>query len=177
MGRGELQTGLATGWSLAIDRELLGDEHPNVAITLGNLGILLRSFRGWEPAEPLLREALAIKRKVLGDHPGTAGSMTALGSVLSRKGDTEEAEKLFREALEMQRRFLGNDHPGIAYVLNSLARELRRAGRLEEAEPLYREAIAMRNRERLVKLYEAWGQPDKAAEYRALAPDAETAGR
>jgi tetratricopeptide (TPR) repeat protein len=237
---------------------------------MSNLGLLLLHTKGPEPAEPLLREALDVRKNALGEHPATAASLSHLARLLTRKGDAAEARRTYREALAMQRRLLGGDHTALTTTLNNLARELQAAGELEEAEAFLREAIAIwRDRvgdvhphlavhirnlasvmadqgktaeaearyleacsmlqkvhgdshwltadcrsvyggfltglaryeeaeallrpahrvleeklgrenartvaavERLLKLYEAWGKPDKAAEYRAMLPDEE----
>ena len=59
--------------ALAIDREKLGPEHPDVAIDLNNLAQLLQATNRLEEAEPLMRRALAIDEKSYGpEHPNVA---------------------------------------------------------------------------------------------------------
>lgn len=51
--------------ALAIRKEALGSEHPDVAGSLNNLAALLRAKRDYAEAEALYRRALAIREKVL----------------------------------------------------------------------------------------------------------------
>ncbi len=51
--------------SLAIDRKLLGNEHPVVALELNNLAVVLQAKGQLDEAERLYREALAMNRKLL----------------------------------------------------------------------------------------------------------------
>ena len=63
-------------------------------------------------AEALYREALAGRRKVLGDeHPETLESVRSLAGVLREQGKLDEAEPVYREALEGRRKVLGDAHP------------------------------------------------------------------
>ena len=59
--------------SLAIDRKVYGNEHPDVAIDLNNLAMLMwNEDIDREEAARLGKEALEISEKVLGpDHPTT----------------------------------------------------------------------------------------------------------
>jgi len=76
-----------------------GEEHTEVARGLGNLGALLRNKGDYEAAEPLLRESLAIDKKVYGEeHPEVAIGLISLGRLLQAKSDYASAEPLYREA-------------------------------------------------------------------------------
>jgi tetratricopeptide (TPR) repeat protein len=94
-------------------------------------------------AEPLLRQALAIRRKVLGEqHPDTATSLDNLAGNLYYQGKYPEAETLYRQALAINRKALGEQHLDTAQSLNNLAGNLRDQGKYAEAEPLLRQALA-----------------------------------
>jgi hypothetical protein len=87
--------------------------------------------------------------------------------------------------LDLRRERFGIEHNGTRTTIFQLAEMLREAGRFAEAEPLYRELwdinlelrgpdhpkthLAIR---RMVNLYEEWGRPDQAAEWRAKLADA-----
>ena len=59
-------------------------------------------------AEPLYREALDMKRKMLGDaHPELAAGLNNLAFVLETRGDYRGAEQAYRESLAMNRKLLG----------------------------------------------------------------------
>jgi serine/threonine protein kinase/tetratricopeptide (TPR) repeat protein len=130
-------------------------------------------------AEPMHREALAVRRRLLGEqHPDVAQSMNDLGKVLWSAGKMPEAEKLHRQALALRRK-LGAD-AATAESLNNLALVLYSLGRAAEAEALGREAVQLRR-----KLFGP-DHPDLAESLGGLAavlwgqgklPEAETAYR
>jgi serine/threonine protein kinase/Tfp pilus assembly protein PilF len=126
---------------LAMQRKLLGNEHPDVATSLNNLANMLRQRHDLAEAETMYREALAMRRKLLGnEHPDVATSLHNLASLLLERGDVAEAETMYREALAMQRKLLGNEHPAVATSLNNLANVLHDEGKLYEARAMYQEA-------------------------------------
>jgi serine/threonine-protein kinase len=125
-----------------VSRELR--DQPEVQATLMQaIGNVYRNLGLYELAEPLLREALSVRRRVLGaDHPAVAQSLNNLGVVLRQRGDYEGAEPLFNEAMEMRRQLhQGADHPELAESLNNLALLHQERGRYAEAGRLLREAI------------------------------------
>jgi serine/threonine protein kinase/tetratricopeptide (TPR) repeat protein len=127
-----------------VTRELEGQ--PEVQATLMQaIGNVYRNLGLYDLAEPLLRQALAVRRRVLGDdHPAVAQCLNNLGVVLRQRGDYDGAEPLFDEALEMRRRqYADGNHPEIAESLNNLALLHQERGRHPEAEKLLREAIAI----------------------------------
>ena len=112
----------------------------SVADTAGDLGLL-------DLAEGPQREALEIRRRVLGDeHPDTLSSINNMGLLLQDQGKLPEAEPFYREALETRRRVLGDEHPNTLTSLNNMGLLLRTQGKLSEAEPCYREALEVRRR-------------------------------
>jgi class 3 adenylate cyclase len=92
----------------------------------------------------LVREALAIRRKLLGDeHPDTAALMNHLARCYQQQEKFGQAEPLLRQALAVTSRSLGPEHPGTADIIESLASLNNSLGRLDEASELYRQAIAI----------------------------------
>ena len=105
---------------------------------------LLREGRYGE-AEPLLVEALIIRKQLLGsEHPEVATTLNNLALLYQTQGRYEEAESLFVEALVIRKQLLGSEHPEVATTLNNLALLYQMQGRYEEAEPLLVEALVMR---------------------------------
>jgi serine/threonine-protein kinase len=168
--------------ALALDRKLLGNEHPDVAIDLGNLGTLLRDQGHLDEAEKLQREALRIRRERLGDeHPDVAFSHAGLAEVLLSKGQAPAAIELAQRALAFPEDRLPADSPTRARNNSVLGASLTAQGKYAQAEaPLldaYRALSAQRPGDpetrtalrRIVRLYQAWGKPEKAAYYSALA--------
>ncbi len=86
---------------------------------------MLRQQGKLSEAEPLCRDVLRCRRKMLGDsHPDTLMSMNRLANVLSDQGRLTEAELLYRDALRCRRETLGETHPDTLISINNLARLL-----------------------------------------------------
>lgn len=168
--------------ALALRRKLLGNEHQDVAVALNNLASALDGQEKYDEAEPMYREALALFRRMLGDdHPQLGMILNNLGHLLHAKGDYAGAEQVDREAVAIFRKRLGDRHPVLASGLNNHGRALAALEKYSAAESTLLEALDIR-KERLpaghtdittsfrtlADLYEKWGKPDKAAEYRVL---------
>lgn len=131
--------------ALAQRRELLGPDHPKVAQSLNDLGVLQERGGEYRAAEASYRQALAIRRRQLGPlHPDVMESLSDLAAVRWEQGEYDAAEKQWREVLAMRRKLFGNRHVAVAGSLNNLAIALYNRGRYQEAEPLLREALAIR---------------------------------
>ena len=131
--------------ALALQESRLGPDHPDVALSLNSIALLMMDRGELEAAAPLLERALAIFERTLG--PESAEAATALdnlGNVRRAQQKYPEAEPLLLRALAVRRITLGPDHPDTAATLNNLAGLYHVQGRLAEAEPLYREAITIR---------------------------------
>ncbi|HEV7506513.1 MAG TPA: serine/threonine-protein kinase [Thermoanaerobaculia bacterium] len=119
----------------------------NYAAGLNNLGGLLKDRGDYAAAEPIFREALRLKQKILGADEDVATAYNNLGNVLYAKGDLAGAEPYLRQGLAMRRKLLGSEpHPEMATSLNNLASLLEAKGERAEAEKLYREVLAMRRK-------------------------------
>ncbi len=101
-----------------------------------------------ERAEPLAREALALRRRFLrSSEPDLVQSLTVLGWVLREKGELEEAESLLREAVTLGRRAFPKDGDvRLARALNDLGAVRDVRGAYDEAAELFRESLDMRLR-------------------------------
>jgi serine/threonine protein kinase/tetratricopeptide (TPR) repeat protein len=168
--------------ALALNRRVLGNEHPEVSTNLNNLALLLRDKGDYDQAIALFRQVTELDRKNLGDdHPYVANRINSLASTLARKGDHKSAEELFLKAMAIQRKTFTETSWEIATTKLLLGACYTEAKRFREAEPLLLEAFPIIEKafginhprtqaavRRLVGLYEAWGKPEKAAEYTAL---------
>ena len=167
--------------ALAIRRKALGDEHPHVATSLNKLGSLLVGLDDPAAAEPLLRESLAIRiKKLPARHGLTESGLATLGLCLIRLGRHAEAEPLLIEALSIREERLPPGHWARFDARSTLGEALAGQGKYVEAEPLLLQAYegmkdntavpSTRKREafeRIERLYEAWGEPEKTAAWRA----------
>jgi CHAT domain-containing protein len=86
------------------------------------LAALYQSQGRYSEAEPLYKQALAIRKQQLGDnHPDTATSLNNLAALYQSQGRYSEAEPLYKQALAIRKQQLGDNHPDTATSLNNLA--------------------------------------------------------
>ena len=165
-----------------MQRRVLGPEHPHTLYTLSDFAFTCQREGKYVLAETNAAQALAGLRHALGpEHPDTMTSAADLALAYLSQGKFAQSELLAREALETEKKVQPDDwqrYRAVTLVGASLAGEKRYA----EAEPLllegYQGMLARkdridapywyhldRGREWLVQLYQAWGKPDKAAEW------------
>ena len=132
--------------ALGLRRKLLG-EHGDVAVTLVELGRVYQDQGLNQRAEPLHREALDIRRKVLGnEHRETAVSLSDLASVLRLNGDIDGAEPLLKQSLELNIKTRGADHPNTAVSLHDLGLIAASRGDYLGAESGFRQALGLQRK-------------------------------
>jgi tetratricopeptide (TPR) repeat protein len=113
-----------------------------VADLLGRLASYFDGRAAYSQAASLLREALAIREKVLGpEHPNTATSLNQLAMLLQSQGELSTAGPLFERALAIREKVLGPEHPATADSFNDLAALLWYKGDLARARTLYEGAL------------------------------------
>lgn len=169
--------------TLALRRRVLGEDHPETLLTMNALGRLQHKQGRDQEAEQLIREALRARRRVLGDeHPETLESMDELALLYLDQGLLAEAEPLAVEASAGARASLPQGDRHIGQYVGTLGRILTKLERFEEAEQALGESHALLHTalgpteaatveaaRSLAGLYEAWGKPEKAAEWQAKA--------
>lgn len=129
---------------LAICTEVLGEQHPETASSLNNLGLLLQSQGDYAGARTLYEQALAIQKQVLGErHPNTAESLNNLAILLQSRGDYAGAKPLLEQALTIDKEALGERHNATASRLNNLAALLLSEGDYAAARLLFEQALAI----------------------------------
>ena len=92
--------------SLAIDKKIYGDEHPDVATDLNNLAGLLKA-------------QVSESSVFVFPLPNAVWSADLCFCMLQGKYD--EAEPLYRESLAIDKKIYGDEHPDVATDLNNLA--------------------------------------------------------
>ena len=128
--------------ALAQRRELVGDDHPDVAETLMTLGLVSNDRGELEEAERLTREALEIVRTRLPpEHPRFAETLGSLGDVLQSRGDYEEAVRHLEEAVQLQE--ARDDTDGLMATLGILASTYSYAGEYETSDTINRRRLAL----------------------------------
>ena len=162
-------------------RHIEGDQHPDIAVGLNQLGTILRDEGKPVEAEAMLRQAAAIGQRAWGpDHTDEARIETNLGDLLARRGKLQESERLLRAALRSREKMLPPNHPDIFDGEARLGAVLVQEGRFQEAEPLLisayhgLEAVPVSKSaakrlalQKIVEMYTAWSHSahdDKAKE-------------
>jgi len=134
-------------------------------------------------AETYAAQALAGRRHALGpEHPVTMASAADLALACISQGKFAESEPLAREAMEFNRKKQPDDWQGFR-AETLLGASLAGQKKYADAEPLllegYQGMLARKDkievpswyhldraREWIVQLYQAWGKPGKAAEWK-----------
>jgi eukaryotic-like serine/threonine-protein kinase len=127
---------------LSVRRERLGDAHPSVANSLGNVGAALTQLGRFDEAEAHLRAALKIYREA-GDKRLWAWYSDELGLALRGSGRLAEALALHRRSLELRREVFGPEHRECGRSLTQIAATLMVLDRLDEAAAEARHAVML----------------------------------
>jgi eukaryotic-like serine/threonine-protein kinase len=172
-----------------IQRQVLGDEHPDTLSSLNNLGAILHRQQRYADELPIRIQLLETDRRRSGEnHPNTLRDIHNLATVYSGLGRYDEAEKLFISVIKLSDQVLGELHPASLGRRAALAGMYQKRRHFAEAEEQLLRVVWALNlhqpgrtvisgsggtidfAQRLVELYDAWGKPDKAAEWRAKLP-------
>ena len=98
--------------ALAIREKVFGPNHPEVAQTLNNLGVLYANEGRYAEAEPLYKRALEIRIASYGaDHLTTAETRQNLATLYYAQGRYDEAAPLYEQALKVEEKALGSRSP------------------------------------------------------------------
>ena len=90
--------------SLEINEKALGTNHPNVAATFYNIGLLFYETDRKEKAVCYLKRALKIVGDILpADHPNIIKTLKSLSDMCFEIGEPEEAAEYARRAEELQK--------------------------------------------------------------------------
>jgi non-specific serine/threonine protein kinase/serine/threonine-protein kinase len=170
--------------ALAALRRVTGDQHRNTAAAMQRVGLLYRDQGKFAQADALLAESLAVRRRALGpEHPDTLEVQVDLAETKVLQQHDVEAEELLTGALKPIEKASPNGWARY-YCQNVLGASLAGQKKYVEAEPLLLsgyDGILQRKSslsapemgrlrragERIVRLYQDWGKPAKAAEWRA----------
>jgi tetratricopeptide (TPR) repeat protein len=129
--------------SLAVQKQVGGNEHPTVAATLNTLSGVLTLEGKMAEAEKTTHEALKVFSSAFRLGDSSDADLYNRGNTLFEQGNLAEAETCFRQSLAFRRKAFGSGQD-VEVALSALASTLRRQQRFSEAEPLYRECLASR---------------------------------
>lgn len=130
--------------ALEVDRRVLGDDHPRIAMRLNNLAIVAQNSGDLKLAETLFLDAIRRDERAYGDqHPETGTARGNYGLLLHREGRLADAEPLLRSALDVELKLYGPNNYNVAYARVSLAMLLHDQGNLPAAETEFRQALVV----------------------------------
>ena len=89
--------------ALAIYKQCLNPDHPDIARSLNNLGKFYAQREKFTEAEPLYLQSLAIYKQMDADHPYTANSLHNLAALYVEQKKYAEAEPLYERALSIRK--------------------------------------------------------------------------
>jgi tetratricopeptide (TPR) repeat protein len=130
--------------ALAMRRKLQGEDGPDYAITLRNVGLIAQLEGRLDDAEKLIeqgRDLLAGKQGVRSAEYARTAHL--LGALLAVRQDDDGARAALGIALEVRRASLGADHPDTAVTLSAIAdvlgRETEACEAMRIALPIFEE--------------------------------------
>jgi tetratricopeptide (TPR) repeat protein len=140
----------AQRWARAADSVLqrLGGHQLLRAWLLNNIGCMYNVHGDFRAAVATLKEALALKEKVLGpDHPDVGISEANLGISLQAMSRNEEALAHIDRSIALIKRGLGSGHPDLAAQTSNRGEVLNALGRYEDARQSFEQARSIWERE------------------------------
>lgn len=121
-----------------------GTENARYAMTLNRQGLILQEKNRPDSALPILREAYAIRCRVLQpNNPEIAWSLHNIGSQHNQMARHDSAVLYYGMALAMLRGVLGDDHLDVAWVSSNLSGAFRLAGDFDSARYYVNAALSI----------------------------------
>ncbi len=112
--------------SLEISQSMHGNKNLSVATAEAALAQAYLGEHNYRKAEPLIREALATARALLGDvHCGFAKFLVIAGTLMEKQKHASEADAYYRQAINIYRRNLSPDHPDLVEAEHQYARFIK----------------------------------------------------
>ncbi len=133
--------------SLDIKKNILGDNHLEVAITMNNLGWIYYQIDRYSDAEKMYNNSLRIKEDKLGkEHPSVGVTLNNMAILFESQGRYSKAEKLYLRDLKIGEKTLKENHPDFVKSLNNIGVLYLRMGRYVEAEQFLKRAVLIVNK-------------------------------
>jgi hypothetical protein len=167
----------ATTWELlqADCERLLGPDHPDTLMVIGNRACAV-AMTGAPEAARLLEESLAARNRVFGgEHPATLNALDAAAAIHRRNGRLDQAVAYSTMAVDLRTRVRGATHLETIVSRLGLAQAYADAGEVHAAHSLLdavlhdalstvgpRSVVTAEIRATMGSLYGAAGQADRA---------------
>jgi tetratricopeptide (TPR) repeat protein/predicted Ser/Thr protein kinase len=133
--------------ALRIREATLSEGHPEVSMSLNNLGAAQAYLHEFDEAAKSYERALALDLKYEGpEHPQTASSMNNVAVIYRKQNRLSDALTYFERSLKIRVATLGPDHQDVATSHVTLARHLLRMDKPDDALAHYEEALRIREK-------------------------------
>ncbi|MBP6978360.1 MAG: CHAT domain-containing protein [Lentimicrobiaceae bacterium] len=129
--------------SIAIRKELNGDDDPQLADTYNKLGISYYLNGEFADATKMYQKALSMSERLEIDPIVVAEIYNNIGILHKLNGDLVESFESYSRSLELKEALLPDDDPNLARTYNNLGNLLRIMGQSEEAMIYYQKAEAI----------------------------------
>jgi tetratricopeptide (TPR) repeat protein len=107
---------------IEIKKKVLGDEHPDTLVSIGNLALTYQNQGCFREAEELELQLIKTPKRVLGEeHLNTLMSIGNLAAIYQNQGRFREAEELELQLIKTRKRVLGEEHLGTLMSIGNLA--------------------------------------------------------
>ncbi|KAJ7315296.1 P-loop containing nucleoside triphosphate hydrolase protein, partial [Mycena albidolilacea] len=118
-------------------KQVLGDNHLDTLLTMGNLASTYSGLGEHQKAKELGLNVLEKQKQVLGDnHPHILLTMGNLANIYSNLGEDQSAKELNLTVLEKQEQVLGDNHPDTLRTMGNLASTYSDLGEHQKAKEL-----------------------------------------
>ena len=130
--------------ALGIRKELFGEQHPDIATSLNNVGSWYGDQGNQKAALDYAQQALTMRRALFGEqHPYIATSLNNVGHWHGKQGNQKAALDYVQQALMMRRALFGEQHPDIASSLSNVGHWYGEQGDLKAALDYAQQALTM----------------------------------
>jgi CHAT domain-containing protein len=129
--------------AVAADKQLLGDNHPDYAISLQNLAAVYQKLGRADSALLLYEQALSIDKNFFGEKSlSYASKLANLGALYQDKSDFDKALQYYLRALEIRQLKLHAEHPDYNFNLFTIGYLYYRIHQNDKALPYLQAASA-----------------------------------
>jgi len=116
-------------------------QHPEIAETLCDCGVLCHVLGDLAHAESMLRAGMGVWRQLDRNRPKCAAAQVSLANLLAEKEQFQEAEALYKSALDLQQEALDGSHSKFV-TMNCMALVYMRCGSTGLAASTLRDCLA-----------------------------------
>jgi len=128
--------------SISLGRSTLGPNHPEVALSLCELGNVFREKGNLSEAQSTLEQAIAILELSPDENGASLAKVHVyLGKLYGGRGNYEVGREHILQAVSLAERKLGPDHQEVLETKTELGSLSAAAGQYDEAERIYKEVL------------------------------------